>query len=152
MLPEDIISHLAQSERRFRLAMIILTGFAQDLAKPTPRFSSGRRRRNSKARMKRANALRWVRQSRFPSAHPSLRYPLSFISCHAFIEDYAEKMPWLYGIDSGFPAPALDELRRKLLENPRAFLSLSEDVLRREKRRNRDQNRRARLPPIERAA
>lgn len=145
MLPEDIITHLAQSERRFRLAMVILTGFAQDLENPAPRVRPGTRRRDSKARKARANALRWVRQSRFPSIRPNLRFPLSFATCHAFIEDYAEKMPALHGGDSGIPSPSIDELRRQLLTEPGAFLCMSEEaILRREKRRRRDCARRER--------
>ena len=145
MLPEDIIAHLSQSERRFRLAMVILIGFAQDLENPSARVQFGKRRRNSKARKARANALRWVRQSRFPSIQSSLRFPLSFATCHAFIEDYAEKMPALHGGASGIPAPSIEDLRRKLLTEPRAFLDVSEEaILRREKRRKRDLVRRER--------
>jgi hypothetical protein len=150
MLPEDIISHLEQSERRFRLAMVVLTGFAQDLVSPVPRSGSGRRRK-SKARMQRANALRWVRQSRFPSIHPSLHYPLTFITCHAFIEDYAEKMPALHGAE--MPAPTLEELRHKLLTDPQAFLAASDEaILRRSKRRMRDKARRDRVSHLKGAA
>lgn len=133
MIPDEILADLAQSERRFRLAMAILLGFARDLVKPaktTATTRSGRRTAAmGRARAERANALRWLRQSRFP-IHPQAkrRYPISMVDCHAMIEDYADKFETLYG-EGGFPAPSIRDLRLKLQCEPHLFVLNAEQVL-----------------------